>query len=442
LITVALFGLAAVLVVSFWLDVPRMGFFAGPAEITPQNKAEDSPGARTTAPAGDSAGSGRADLSALRRKVLASVVTIRSAAGQGTGFIIEQRLVATAYRVVPKGKTATVVFEDGERAEVVEHVACDPIRDVAVLRIDTTRKLKSLELASTLPAAGEPVASFQPGGGELQGEVKIAGNGESSSHVDGREIFLTTLNVVPGWSGSPVVDKEGRVVGIHSVMAGSFFTATRMEIGTGSGVVPVTVLRALLGIAQLDKAISLNPRSPKRYCDRADFYRYRGDLDKALADYTEAIRLKPDYAEAYFNRGRTHAAMGNSGEAIADYTKSIEFGRKSVEAYQCRAAAYENQGHGDKAVADYTEAMRLKPNETELYWLRGLLRAKKGDHDEAVADFTEALRLGVRDQTSVQGGDRRFQPGDPARFQICQGILRSRSCIQGAGKGGPSSGGQ
>ena len=149
-----------------------MGFFAGPAEITPQNKAEDSPGARTTAPAGDSAGSGRADLSALRRKVLASVVTIRSAAGQGTGFIIEQRLVATAYHVVPKGKTATVVFEDGERAEVVEHVACDPIRDVAVLRIDTTRKLKSLELASTLPAAGEPVASFQPGGGELKARSK------------------------------------------------------------------------------------------------------------------------------------------------------------------------------------------------------------------------------------------------------------------------------
>ena len=33
LVTVALFGLAAALVVSFWLDVPRMGFFAGPAEI-------------------------------------------------------------------------------------------------------------------------------------------------------------------------------------------------------------------------------------------------------------------------------------------------------------------------------------------------------------------------------------------------------------------------
>jgi tetratricopeptide (TPR) repeat protein len=43
---------------------------------------------------------------------------------------------------------------------------------------------------------------------------------------------------------------------------------------------------------------------PVLYNNRGIAYRAKGDLDRAISDYSEAIRLDPSYDIAYFNRGR------------------------------------------------------------------------------------------------------------------------------------------
>jgi tetratricopeptide (TPR) repeat protein len=366
---------------------------------------------------GDAIADNENSESSLRQKVLPSIVTIQSDGGRGTGFVIENGLVVTAYHVAPTGQKTTVVFQDGERAKVVEHIACDPERDLAVLRIDTKRKLEPLELAGALPAVGEPVASFQPGGGELRGEVLDSGDEEVVLRIAGQVILRTTLKAVPGWSGSPVVNMEGRVVGIAIVLDGATFKAVGIHyIGSGTGAVPVTVLRALLGIPQLDEAIRLHPGSAERYHDRASLHCYNGDLDKAIADYAEAIRLKPEYAEAYCNRGQAYARKGDFDKAVADYTKAIDLGRKTFEEYQARAAAYDKKGDRSKALRDYTEAIRLKPQTPALYRLRCFVYAASGAHEQAIADLTEAIRL---EQSANPGiyPTARYSPDDWRRYR-------------------------
>src|SRR5208282_3118114 len=98
--------------------------------------------------------------------------------GRGTGFVIEEGLVVTAYHVVSPGQQATVVFHDGERASMVEYVCSDAVRDVAVLRTQSKIKRQPLKLAASLPATGAQVAAFKPGGGELQGTVTAIGKGQ------------------------------------------------------------------------------------------------------------------------------------------------------------------------------------------------------------------------------------------------------------------------
>ena len=49
----------------------------------------------------------------------------------------------------------------------------------------------------------------------------------------------------------------------------------------------------------------------------------KGDLDRALADYTEAIRLNPRDALAYNNRGLLWREKGDVDRAIADLTDAI-----------------------------------------------------------------------------------------------------------------------
>jgi tetratricopeptide (TPR) repeat protein len=382
-------------------------------------------------PAMDFWRSGQADVSGLREKVQPSLVTIEREDGRGTGFVIENGLVVTAYHVVPDGRKSTVIFQDGERAEVAGYFAYDPRHDVAVLRSNSKRTRKPLGLAPSLPAAGEPVASFRPGGGELLGKVMDAGNAEPRKFVAGRDFLRTTLNAVPGWSGSPVVNMQGQVVGVVSCAEGAHFKAAWIHfIGTGTGIVPVTTLRALLGFRYLDEAIQLDPGNAQRYHERANLHFHNGDLEEALADYTEAIRLKPDSAETYHDRGRTYARKGNLNKAVVDYTQAVELDREFIEAYRSRAkayaarndydkaiadfttviqreaydsrafagrgAVYAQMGQKDKAVADYHEAIRLKPMEAEMWQLRGAVCAAKGEHDKAISHLTKAIQLDAR----------------------------------------------
>jgi Flp pilus assembly protein TadD len=55
-------------------------------------------------------------------------------------------------------------------------------------------------------------------------------------------------------------------------------------------------------------------------------YGKKGDLDKAIADYTEAIRLRPQYAKAYYNRGTAYREKGMNSEAEADFVQAKKLG--------------------------------------------------------------------------------------------------------------------
>src|SRR5262245_36855523 len=64
-------------------------------------------------------------------------------------------------------------------------------------------------------------------------------------------------------------------------------------------------------IRACDEAISQSPRDAASYNNRGNAYQNKGNLDRALADYTKAIEINPKYAGAYNNRGLTYQDKGD-----------------------------------------------------------------------------------------------------------------------------------
>lgn len=148
--------------------------------------------------------------------------------GAGTGMVLEEDgLIVTNAHVVAGASTIEVRFDDGSVHEA-ELVGTDTSADVAVLQLDDVVGLPTVDLAATDGLeVGETVVAI---GNALdldgsptvtQGIISALDRTIETSGARLTELVQTDAAINPGNSGGPLVDAEGRVVGMNTAVAGS-----------------------------------------------------------------------------------------------------------------------------------------------------------------------------------------------------------------------------
>ena len=133
--------------------------------------------------------------------------------GLGTGFVVsEDGLIATNFHVIGEGRPISVQFADGTKRDVIEVRASDRQLDLAVVKVDQ-RGLKPLELGDATQAKdGQSVVAMgNPRG--LKHSV-VEGIVSGRREIDGRSMLQLAMPIEQGNSGGPLVDRDGRVLGI------------------------------------------------------------------------------------------------------------------------------------------------------------------------------------------------------------------------------------
>ncbi len=60
-------------------------------------------------------------------------------------------------------------------------------------------------------------------------------------------------------------------------------------------------------------------RDAVKHYSRGNAHYFKGNLDRAIAEYDKAISLDPKNGNAYYRRGNVYQDKGNFNRAIADY---------------------------------------------------------------------------------------------------------------------------
>ncbi|MFF8676900.1 trypsin-like peptidase domain-containing protein [Streptomyces sp. NPDC015237] len=176
-------------------------------------------------------------VAALAGRALPSVVTLHvsgsDAAGTGTGFVLDDRghILTNNHVVDPVGDGGeiTVTFNSGDTAEATV-VGRDSGYDLAVVRVKGVSGLTPMPLGnSDNVRVGDPVvaigAPFDLAGTVTSGiisakERPITAGGEKgdASDVSYVDALQTDAPINPGNSGGPLLDSQGRAIGINSAI--------------------------------------------------------------------------------------------------------------------------------------------------------------------------------------------------------------------------------
>lgn len=142
--------------------------------------------------------------------------------GSGTGFFIDDKgTVVTAYHIIDGAQEIKVRMLEDATYPVSKVVAFDKDRDLAILKINVTKRTAYLELEKESLTAGEAVYSFGSSLGILDGSFSsgvVASNlRETVINEKTDETFEEIQYTAPvsnGNSGSPLINAYGRVVGV------------------------------------------------------------------------------------------------------------------------------------------------------------------------------------------------------------------------------------
>ncbi len=222
-----------------------------------------------------------------------------SQTAQGSGFIISSDgYILTNNHLVGEAKKVEVELED-ERNFTAKIVGSDPESDVAVIKIDA-KDLPYLELANSdnLEVGEWVVAIGSPFGlkSTLTAGI-VSATGRSNVGLTTYENFIQTDAAINfGNSGGPLINLDGKAVGINSAilgpsgnigigfaipmnMAKNIFEQLRDtgEIVRGFlGVLPQDIDSEMAGMFGLDngKGVAITEVTPESAADKAGFKRY------------------------------------------------------------------------------------------------------------------------------------------------------------------------
>ena len=142
--------------------------------------------------------------------------------GSGSGVVIhEDGYIVTNNHVISNGVEAEVHFSD-QSTLVAEIVAQDPDTDLALLKVETDRKLPSATFgdSSTVKVGQWVLAVGNPFGLDRTVTLGIvSGIGRENMNLSRYENFIQTdASINPGNSGGPLFNLRGEVIGINTAI--------------------------------------------------------------------------------------------------------------------------------------------------------------------------------------------------------------------------------
>jgi eukaryotic-like serine/threonine-protein kinase len=143
-------------------------------------------------------------------------------------------------------------------------------------------------------------------------------------------------------------------------------------------------------VAELNKALKLNPQHYWALMQRGICYQELGDLTLAASDFSECTGLWPEGAWGHFNLGYVLWRAGKKEQARDVFTAALDLHSRFALAYVNRGLTRLELNEYAAALDDFDKAVELGRDDAFLHAGRGMALEALGRRQEAEAAFAAA----------------------------------------------------
>ncbi|MBM4054293.1 MAG: serine protease [Planctomycetes bacterium] len=305
---------------------------------------------------------------------------------QGSGFIINERGdFITINKVFHDAHSIQIKNIQGNVFCVKNVLAEDKESGLVLLATEGHEEgILPLPLNRTFPGANEQIMVVNS---QFDAEHPVV-NGFVSDSIEiplfGKIIKIKAL-LPAGYCGSPVVNKEGEIIGILSFLSpdgfGYALSCERIE-----NLMPVKE-------QALSEWIRSRVDSEWEFCREGISHLVTTEYEKAISSFQQATGKNRNHVNAYILIGYCKNKLGQYSDAIKDLKQAISLKPEFPEGYFQLGLSYFMLKQYQEAVEPLLDATRIDPQLFDAYFMLGLAHTALEQHRETVEAYRQAIRI-------------------------------------------------
>jgi tetratricopeptide (TPR) repeat protein len=347
--------------------------------------------------------------------------------GIGSGFFVDKGgVLITNYHVLDGAYAADVKTYDGSEYQIQRVLAYNKTADLIKVKVKIPEKsVHKVEVTPDVPEIAERILVVgNPLGLDQTVSEGIVSAVREFPNIG--KVFQMSAPASRGSSGSPVINMEGKVIGVVS-----FILQPGQNLNfavAGQSVLDLKDETTVMTLPEWTYSVSKEkPGLAAELCKKGFEFSIQGKYKKALEYYKEAVEKSPDDAESWYGLGSCYVGLEQPPEAIKAFKEAIRtspdkprahyylgkyyqiLGRykEAIESYQTALGINRDYGpayiglaeiyNGQKRINDEKEAIeqlvRIHPDYAASHYNIGITYGKLGRYRDAIDAFKRALSI-------------------------------------------------
>jgi tetratricopeptide (TPR) repeat protein len=341
----------------------------------------------------------KAELTKLVKKIQPSVVTViaydmeDNVANLGTGFFVNKfGHLITNYHVLIGKFGAEVKTADGNSYHIKSIVDENREADLIRVLVDIPKeKVQWIEVSGELPPVGQRVLVV----GSPMGLEQTVSDGIVSSlrEIPGAGVFYQmSAPISPGSSGSPVVNMEGKVIGVATFQ---FLYGQNLNFAvSGKSILDLKSKKTSQSLSEWTYTKSTQKgKLAAELCRKGFSFSINGQDQKALQYFKQATEKDPNSTAAWYGLGYCYAGIDRQGHAIQAYKQAIQTDPKNEASHFFLGNYYNKLGRYEEAIEAYKRVILINPDFEAAHFNLGIIYTKTGKLDTGKEAFEHVIRI-------------------------------------------------